>query len=252
MALELAFYARVRQRCADYWFPRLSESVPDERKIKNIVTPAMLADLIARSAHPEAAGVIPDLGRSSKRMWNWRCPLCSRVYCAKVGAVLAETISKGCPHCGGSKAVALENSVEGNPDLKRDFIEIPGEPGLRASDVSKRSNKIAAWRCRDWPNCMNVCLDRPRNRIGSTGYCKKCSHSHRRFAHDWVPQRIQHAAQAIARKLMDRGWNVKWNDVFRRLSTSDQDHLNRKYPIGDALSKWGFKQIEKARRGAGQ
>jgi len=252
MALELAFYMRVRQRCADYWFPRLSESVPDERKIKNNVPLAALTDLIARSAHPEAASVIPDLGCSSKRMWNWRCPKCQRVYCSMVGAVLANTKSKGCPHCGGSKAVALENSVEGTPELKRDFIEVRGEPGLRASDLSKRSNKIAAWRCRNWPTCRSVCLDRPRNRIGSTGYCKKCGRSHRRYAHGWVPRRIQCAAQAIARKVIDQGWNVKWNDVFRRLSTTDQEYLNRKMPIGDSLSKWGFKQIQKARKASAQ
>lgn len=246
---EPAFFARVRQRRAEFWFPRLSEGVPDERKLKNIVTPEVLADLIGRSAHADAARIIPNLGCGSKSLWNWHCPKCARAYSARVGAVLAKTESKGCPCCGGSKEVAPEYSVAADPTLFRDFIEVCWEPELRASDVSRSSNRIMAWRCRNAPVCPRVCLDRPRNRKRSTGYCQQCGRDHRRFAENWVPQKIQRNVQSVARELLTQQCNVKWGDVFFRLSASDQQFLTEKKPFGDALSKWGYKQIQKARKG---
>jgi hypothetical protein len=47
---------------------------------------------------------------------------------------------------------------------------------------------------------------------------------------------------------MAQGCSVKWSDVWCRLSVSIQEYLNRKMPIGDSLSKWGFKQIQKAQK----
>jgi hypothetical protein len=162
--------------------------------------------------------------------------------------VLANTESKGCPYCGGSKSVAPERSIAADPELSLDFIEVCGEPELRASDVSLCSAKIIAWRCRNAPQCTRVCLDRPRNRKLSTGYCQQCGRRHRRFAENWIPQEIQLHAQSVARDLLVQGRKVKWGEVFSHLSASEQTYLKNKKPHGDALSKWGFKQIQKTRK----
>jgi hypothetical protein len=76
-----------------------------------------------------------------------------------------------------------------------------------------------------------------------------CGRLHRRFPDHWIPQEIQLHAQSVARDLLVQRRKVKWAEVFGRLSASDQKHLRARHPYGDTLSKWGFKQIQKARSG---
>jgi DNA-directed RNA polymerase subunit RPC12/RpoP len=241
------FVARIRRRCADYWFPRLSASVPDYRKLKNILTSQVLDDLIERSVQPDASSTILRAGRGSKSLLNWRCRRCSRIYSAQIGALLESTESRGCPYCGGSKIVAFENSVAADPLLANSFINVPGNPELGAAGVSRSSAKVVAWKCRNAPRCTRVCLDRPRNRKLSTGLCQSCGRIHRRFPNHWVPSEIMQRVRSVVHDLLPRNKRLKWRAVFDHLPVLDQEYLRKKKPLGNALSKWGFKQIQRIR-----
>jgi hypothetical protein len=245
--LNPLFVSNIRRRCADYWYPHLSAYVPDYRQLRNILTPEALGDLIERCVQPNASAIIPHAGRSSKRLWNWRCRRCSRIYSAQIGALLSGTESRGCPFCGGSKIVAFENSVAADPCLVSSFICVPSNPELRAAGISQCSGKVVAWRCRNAPRCTRVCLDRPRNRKLSTGLCQSCGRVHRRFPKHWVPSDIQQRVQSAIRDLLPKNKRLTWRDVFHCLRVVDQEHLQRKKPLGDSLSKWGFKQIQRFR-----
>ena len=238
------FHRRVKHHSAEHWFPRLSRHVPEARRLKNLLSREELADLVARCEHPEAATILPDSGRGTKAELKWRCPKCSRVYLAKIMALLAKTETKGCPSCGGSKQVFFETSVAGTPALAADFLGVVGEPELDAAEVAARSGRKMKWRCKT-PGCTRVCIDHPGNRANSTGYCIKCGRGHRNFHASWIDPRVLGRVRAVVNRLIDSDFRLVWSDVKAVLEPRDRAHVTEKKCNGPRLSKWGLKLIRR-------
>lgn len=225
-------------------YKQIRLAVPVWRRLGQLLSREQCLDLVARSAEENAADWLLQLGRGTKLQLTWNCPRCEREYKSQIGSLIAETESKGCPYCGGSKCVAFENSVASDPRLSELFLGVRDEPALAASDVPLSSAKVVRWRCLE-PGCTNECLDRPRNRKGSSGYCHACSVAHRKHHPSWTPSESLERVKEVAKTLLARRESVRWRDVLEELPPSLQAELKARRPHGDALSKWGYKLISR-------